>query len=66
MLKTLIYSVLITFVVIIISWFVIGPLLSLVGYSSAESSYHLHTHALLVTLILTMTFCTLTIVRKDT
>ncbi|SFP36008.1 hypothetical protein SAMN05518683_104188 [Salibacterium halotolerans] len=39
--------------------FIVSPILSNIGYDSAASSYHLTTHALLVTLIFTVIFCTI-------
>ena len=41
------------------SMFIVAPLMSNIGYSSVESSYHLQTHALLVTLIFTVILCTI-------
>ena len=44
-------------------WFIV-PLISNVGYSSVESSYHLVTHSLLLSLIFVVVFCTVLILEK--
>lgn len=64
MLKTFISSLLITVIIVIISWFIVAPLLLNVGYSSVESTNHQQTHALLVTLIFTIITCTIIIIEK--
>ncbi|MFD1778507.1 hypothetical protein ACFSFW_07485 [Fredinandcohnia salidurans] len=57
--KTLGVSLFATFALFVISVFIVAPIMSNIGYSSVESSYHLQTHALLVTLIFTVILCTI-------
>ncbi|MCC3359287.1 hypothetical protein [Bacillus sp. REN16] len=52
-----------TIALFFISVFLVAPILSNMGYSSVESSYHLQTYALLVTLIFTVILCTILGVR---
>ena len=44
-------------------WFVV-PIISNFGYSSVESSYHLVTHSLLLSLIFVVVFCTSLILER--
>ncbi len=44
-------------------WFVV-PIVSYLGYSSVESSYHLVTHSLLISLIFVVVFCTSLILER--
>ena len=44
-------------------WFVV-PIVSNLGYSSVESSYHLVTHSLLISLIFVVVFCTSLILER--
>ncbi len=44
-------------------WFVV-PIVSNLGYSSEESSYHLVTHSLLLSLIFVVVFCTSLILER--
>lgn len=44
-------------------WFVV-PIISNLGYSSVESSYHLVTHSLLLSLIFVVVFCTSLILER--
>ena len=46
------------------SLYILSPIISNIGYTSVESSYHLLTHALLVALILTLITCTKLIMDK--
>ncbi|RFB14738.1 hypothetical protein DZB84_14930 [Bacillus sp. HNG] len=57
--KTLGISLLATIALFFMSVFIVSPIMSNIGYSSVESSYHLQTHALLVTLIFTVILCTI-------
>ncbi|WP_077619558.1 hypothetical protein [Bacillus sinesaloumensis] len=57
--KTIGISLLATIVLFFSSVFIVAPIMSNIGYSSVESSYHLQTHALLVTLIFTIILCTI-------
>lgn len=54
-------SILATFFLYFFTMFIIAPIMSNIGYSSIDISgyYHLHTHALLVTLIFTVIICTI-------
>jgi len=62
--KVFVWAMLATVVIFFITIFVVAPIISNIGYSSVEGSYHLQTHALLVTLIFTVILCTLVIVEK--
>lgn len=54
-----------TFLAVIIAYFVIGRLLvAAFGYSTVEASYHLPTHTLLVGLMFTVILCTILILNK--
>ncbi len=53
-----------TVLIYFISLLVTAPIISNLGYSSAESTYHLMTHALIVSLIFTVIICTLIIVEE--
>ncbi|WP_092923233.1 hypothetical protein [Romboutsia hominis] len=44
-------------------WFIM-PIISNIGYSSVESSYHLATHSLLLSLIFLVIFCTSLILER--
>ncbi|WP_099361457.1 hypothetical protein [Fredinandcohnia onubensis] len=57
--KTLGVSLFATIALFFLSVFIVAPIISNIGYSSVESSYHLQTHALLVTLIFTVILCTI-------
>lgn len=57
--KTIGISLLSTIALFFMSVFIVSPIMSNIGYSSVESSYHLQTHALLVTLIFTVILCTI-------
>ncbi|WP_172372594.1 hypothetical protein [Sporosarcina jiandibaonis] len=57
-------AMLATVILYLITIFLVAPIMSNIGYSSVESSYHLQTHALIVTFIFTVILCTLLIVEK--
>ncbi|WP_099355652.1 hypothetical protein [Fredinandcohnia onubensis] len=57
--KTLGVSLFATIALFFLSAFIVAPIMSNIGYSSVESSYHLQTHALIVTLIFTVILCTI-------
>ena len=57
--KTLGLAMLATIALFFLSVFIVAPIMSNLGYSSVESTYHLQTHALLVTTIFTVILCTL-------
>lgn len=52
-------ALLATIILFFLTVFIVAPIMSTLGYSSVEASYHLHTHALLVTLIFTVILCTI-------
>ena len=62
--KAFVWAMLATVILFFITIFVVAPIISNIGYSSVESSYHLQTHALIVTLIFTVILCTLLIVEN--
>ncbi|HHY28351.1 MAG TPA: hypothetical protein GX523_16740 [Desulfitobacterium dehalogenans] len=62
--KKVALAILMTGILFLISIFMVTPLISNFGYSSSESSYHLWTHSLLLTMIFTAIFCTLIIVER--
>lgn len=62
--KRVLFSLLITVAIFFFNIWVIVPLISNVGYSSVESSYHLVTHSLLLSLIFVVVFCTVLILEK--
>ena len=60
----LLTPLLVTIAIFFISAIILSPLLlSMVGYSSAEGSYHALTHALILSLIFTVIVCTFVIVE---
>ena len=62
--KKALFSLLITAIIFFFNaWFIV-PVISNLGYSSVESSYHLVTHALLLSLIFAVVFCTSLILDK--
>jgi hypothetical protein len=64
-LKLMLKAMGIAFLVIVMSYYVLGGLLTaMFGYPSYEASFHLPTYALLVGLIFTVIFCTLLILDK--
>lgn len=58
------WSILATVMIFFVSILLISPIISNLGYSSVESSYHLATHALIVSLIFTVIVCTIVIVEE--
>lgn len=58
------WSILATVMIFFVSILLISPIISNLGYSSVESSYHLATHALIVSLIFTVIVCTMVIVEE--
>lgn len=58
------WAIVATGVVFFVSILVISPIMSNLGYSSVESSYHLWTHALLGSLIFTVIVCTMIIIEE--
>lgn len=58
------WAIISTIAMFFISALVIGPIISNIGYSSVESSYHLMTHALIVGLIFVVIICTMTILEE--
>ena len=62
--KKALFSLLITAIIFFFNaWFIV-PVISNLGYSSVESSYHLETHSLLLLLIFVVIFCTSLILEK--
>ena len=62
--KKALFSLLITAIIFFFNaWFIV-PVISNLGYSSVESSYHLVTHSLLLSLIFVVVFCTSLILDK--
>ena len=62
--KKALFSVLITVIIFFFNaWFIV-PVISNLGYSSVESSYHLVTHSLLLSSIFVVVFCTLLILER--
>jgi hypothetical protein len=57
------WAILATVLIFFVSILVTAPIISNLGYSSVESSYHLWTHALIVSLIFTVIICTMIIVE---
>lgn len=47
-----------------VSVLIVGPIILNLGYTSVESSYHLETHALLISLIFIVILCTMIIVEE--
>lgn len=62
--KKIILSILATVLTFFLATFIIMPILSNWGYSSAEASYHLATHSFIFALIFIVIFCTLIIIEK--
>jgi Na+/melibiose symporter-like transporter len=55
------WAIVATILIFFVSLLVISPIISKLGYSSVESSYHLLTHSLIVSLIFTVIVCTMSI-----
>ena len=62
--KAFLWAMLATVILYFITIYLVAPVISHIGYSSVESSYHLQTRALFVTLIITVILCTLLIVEN--
>mgnify|MGYP000191014019 FL=1 len=62
--KKALFSLLITAIIFFFNAWFIAPVISNLGYSSVESSYHLETHSLLLLLIFVVIFCTSLILEK--
>jgi len=58
------WAIVATVLMFFVSVLIVAPIISKLGYSSVESSYHLWTHALIVSLIFTVIVCTMTIVEE--
>ena len=53
-----------TIAIFFLSLIVIAPIISNIGYSSVEGSYHAVTHALLLSLIFIVIVCTIIILEE--
>lgn len=53
-----------TVFIFFLSIIVIAPIISNIGYSSVEGSYHAATHAILISLIFTIIVCTMMIMEE--
>ena len=62
--KKLGFSILATVLIFFLSGIIIAPIISNIGYSSVESSYHLVTHSILLSLICTVIYCTMKIIEE--
>ena len=62
--KKALFSLLITAIIFFFNAWFIAPVISNLGYSLVESSYHLETHSLLLLLIFVVIFCTSLILEK--
>ena len=62
--KKILNSLIITVIIFFFNIFFIMPIISNIGYSSVESSYHLVTHSLLLSLIFLVIFCTSLILER--
>jgi tryptophan-rich sensory protein len=62
--KKILLSILATVFMFFLAIFIIVPILSNWGYSSAEASYHLATHSFIFALIFTVIYCTMIITEK--
>lgn len=62
--KKVLFSLLITVIIFFFNILFIVPVISNMGYSSVESSYHLVTHSLLLSLIFIVVFCTSLILER--
>jgi len=62
--KKILSSLIITVIIFFFNIFFIMPIISNIGYSSVESSYHLVTHSLLLSLIFLVIFCTSLILER--
>ena len=62
--KKILISLIITVIIFFFDIFFVMPIIPGIGYNSVESSYHLVTHSLLLSLIFTVIFCTLLILER--
>ncbi|MEG6523351.1 hypothetical protein [Desulfotomaculum sp. 1211_IL3151] len=53
-----------TVFIFFLSLIVIAPIISNIGYSSVEGSYHAATHAILISLLFTVIVCTMMIMEE--
>jgi len=57
-------ALLATILIFFLSLIVVAPIISNIGYSSVEGSYHAVTHALLLSLIFIVIVCTIMILEE--
>ena len=57
--KKILSALIITIIIFVFNVWVVVPIISNMGYSSVESSYHLVTHSLLLSLIFLLILSTL-------
>ena len=57
------WSFLATILIFFLSITIIAPIISSIGYKSAEGSYHAVTHSILLSLICTVIYCTMVIIK---
>ncbi|WP_122638766.1 hypothetical protein [Romboutsia sp. Marseille-P6047] len=62
--KKILWSLVITVIIFFFNIWLIVPIISNIGYSSVESSYHLVTHSLLLSLIFLVIFCASLILER--
>jgi len=62
--KSILWAIAGTVLLFFLSVFVIMPIMSRIGYSGAEASYHLATHAFIFALIFTVIVSTIIIYNK--
>ena len=62
--KKILSALIITIIIFFFNVWVVVPIISNMGYSSVESSYHLVTHSLLLSLIFLLILSTLLILEK--
>lgn len=58
------WSILATIFIFFLSITIIAPIISNIGYNSAEGSYHAVTHSILLSLICTVIYCTMEIINE--
>lgn len=62
--KNIGWALLATILVFLVSLVVIAPIISNIGYSSVEGSYHLATHAILFSITFTIILCTMILLEE--
>ena len=62
--KKILSALIITIIIFVFNVWVVVPIIWNMGYSSVESSYHLVTHSLLLSLIFLLILSTLLILEK--